>query len=55
VIDMRMTHENGVHVSQPGIAAAGDCIAGIVKNPDAGGVFKQQGSVEEAKLSRALP
>jgi hypothetical protein len=55
MIGMRVTHQDDVHITQPGICAAGNCRAGVIKDSDAGGVFKQQGSIEEAKLARALP
>jgi hypothetical protein len=51
---MRVGYENDVHLTEPRICAAGNGVARIVQNSDAGRVFEQQGSIEKAKLVRAL-
>jgi hypothetical protein len=55
MIGVRVGYQDHVHVPEPRIGGTGDCVAGIVKNSDPGGVFEKQGSIEGAKLTRALP
>src|SRR5262249_13199591 len=53
MIAVRVTDQDGIHNAQPAIVPATDRTSGIVQNPHAGRIFKQQSSILSAKISGA--